>query len=476
MASSETQATVEIAEALRSKLEGSEVLTPSSPGYEDAIKRWSDAAVKRAGMVMLATSAEDISKAVRFAQENNIDLAIRGGGHSVSGTSSSDGGLVIDLSLMRKVTVDPAKKTITAQGGALWVDVDTAAAAHNLAMPGGTVNHTGIGGLTLGGGYGWLSAKYGLVIDNLISAKMVLADGRIVTTSATEEPDLFWAIRGAGHNFGVAAEFTYQGYEQVNQVYAGPLIFTVDKLEGVIEALNSTLQNPDENSGAVCAITRPPNAPDISLIVIVFHNGTEEEGKKRFERLFALKPEVIEAKMIPYSEVNTLMNVAAQHGGRRTFKGLFFAPPLSPAFARKIASMVSQKLREETDMGGSVLVLEFFDMRKIIQTKLTDTAFANRGTTLNGVLSLRWENPANDMRYRQWSRDLQMLFKEELDETRKNGITSGEGVPQYINYAEPGDIVVPSIYGVNGERLQKLKARYDPDSVFGKMNPIIPAK
>ncbi|KMU81488.1 FAD binding domain -containing protein [Coccidioides immitis RMSCC 3703] len=138
--------------------------------------------------------------------------------------------------------------------------------------------------------------------------------------------------------------------------------------------------------------------------------------------------------------------------------------------------MVSQKLREETDMGGSVLVLEFFDMRKIIQTKLTDTAFANRGTTLNGVLSLRWENPANDMRYRQWSRDLQMLFKEELDETRKNGITSGEGVPQYINYAEPGDIVVPSIYGVNGERLQKLKARYDPDSVFGKMNPIIPAK
>ncbi|EEP76477.1 conserved hypothetical protein [Uncinocarpus reesii 1704] len=392
-------------------------------------------------MVLLATNADDISKAVRFAQDSNIDLAIRGGGHSVAGTSSSDGGLVIDLSRMRKVTVDPVGKTITAQGGALWADVDLTAAAHGLATVGGTVNHTGIGGLTLGGGYGWLSAKYGLVIDNLISAKMVLADGRIVNTSATEEPDLFWAIRGAGHNFGVAVEFVYQGYEQVNQVYAGPLVFSMDKLESVIEVLNATLQTPDENSAAICALSKRPGAPDISLIVIVFYNGNEEDAKRRFEGLFALKPEVADAKMIPYSEVNTLMNAAAVHGGRRSFKGLFFSPPLRLDFARSIASIMAQKLNNEPDMAGSVLVLEFFDMRKTLEVKLTDTAFANRGTTLNGILSLRYEDPANDAKYRQWARDLQMLFKQELDEARKGLESCGEGVPQYINYAERKSII-----------------------------------
>lgn len=387
-------------------------------------------------MVLLATDAEDISTAVRFAQENNIDLAIKGGGHSVAGTSSSDGGLVIDLSRMRKVTVDTENNTITAQGGALWVDVDIAAASHHLATVGGTVNHTGIGGLTLGGGYGWLSSRYGLVIDNLLSAQMVLADGRIVTTSAAEEPDLFWAIRGAGHNFGVAVEFTYQGYKQKNLVFAGSLIFPLDKLEDVVEALNFTLQSPDENAGAVCAFARPPNVPEVNIIVIVFYNGTEDQGKKRFEGLYALNPLVADAQMIPYSEVNALMNGAASHGGRRGFKGLFFAPPLRPAFARTVASILSQKLKDEPDLGETVVILEFFDMRKTCQVKLTDTAFANRGTTLNGVLSMRHENPANDARFRQWARDLQSLFKQELDEVTKGVNTSGEGVPQYINYAE----------------------------------------
>ncbi|WEW58664.1 hypothetical protein PRK78_004132 [Emydomyces testavorans] len=476
MESNKTPVTDELVNALRSKLESAEILTPASPHYEDFLKRWSDAAVKRAGMVMLATTAEDISKAVRFAQENNIDVAVRGGGHSVAGASSSDGGLVIDLSRMRNVTVDPTTKRITAQGGALWVDVDIAAAGHKLATVGGTVNHTGIGGLTLGGGYGWLSAKYGLVIDNLISVKMVLADGRIVTTSATEEPDLFWAVRGAGHNFGVAVEFTYQGYDQVNQVYAGSLIFTLEKLEAVIEALTATLRDPDENSGAVCAISKLPNADDINVIVIVFYNGTEDEGKKRFEGLMALYPEVLDAKMIPYSEVNTLMNAAAVHGGRRLFKGLFFSPSLRPEFARTVANIFSQKLKDEPDMDGSALILEYFDMRKTREVKLTDTAFANRGKTLNGVLSVRYENPASDAKLRQWARDLQALFKQELDEAEKDLDTSKEGVPLYINYSEPGDTVVPNVYGINTERLQKLKARYDPSCLFGKMNPIVPAK
>lgn len=385
--------------------------------------------------MLLAADAEDISEAVRFVREHNIDLAVRGGGHSCAGTSSSDGGLVIDLSRMRKVTVDTTKKTITAEGGALWADVDEAGAEYDLATVGGTVNHTGIGGLTLGGGYGWLTAKYGLVIDNLVSAVVVLADGRIVTASADSEPELFWAIRGAGHNFGVAVSFTYQAYDQPNKVFAGPLVFTPDKLEDVVDVLNSTLSDPDQNSGLICAVSRPPNAPVPMVIAIIFYNGTQDEAKKRFKALYDLEPVMDEAKPIPYSTVNSLMNGNASHGGRRNLKGVFYSPPLRPAFARTIMNVFTEKILSEPDLAGTALLFECFDMTKACEIPTDETAFANRGRTQNGVLTMRWNNPANDRAHRQWARDLQTLFQTEMDEVVKGNSNSAE-VPQYINYAE----------------------------------------
>lgn len=184
---------------------------------------------------MLATSATDISTTLLLCQKHSIDLATRGGGHSTSGASSSEGGIVIDLSEMRNVTVNPVDKTITAQGGCLWEDVDKAAGQHGLAAVGGTVNHTGIGGLTLGGGYGWLCGQYGLTVDNLLSVEIVLANGDVVRSSASENTDLFWGIRGAGQSLGVVTEFTYRAHDQPNPVWAGQLLFSPDKLESVIE-------------------------------------------------------------------------------------------------------------------------------------------------------------------------------------------------------------------------------------------------
>ena len=385
------------------------------------------------GAVLLARNAADISQAVRFAGEHKLDLAVRGGGHSVSGTSSSQGGLVIDLSCMRNTAVDAAKKTITAEGGALWTDVDTAAAAAGLATVGGTVNHTGIGGLTLGGGYGWLSAKYGLVIDNLLNATVVLADGSIVKASKTEHPDLFWAIRGAGHNFGVVVDFTYQAYDQANDVFCGTLVFTPDKLEPVIEALNSHLANPDTNSGAVCVFSATPSSPVPMVIAIIYYNGSEAAGRTRFADLFALEPVVDDAKMEPYTAVNAMMNAAAVHGGRRSFKGLFFAPPLRPAFARDILNAFTEKIEANPEAAASGLILEYFDMRKVCEVPLTDTAFANRSESRNGVLTMRWENPEKDTDFRSWARDIQMMFKKEMES--QGGQKTGS-VPQYINYAE----------------------------------------
>jgi FAD/FMN-containing dehydrogenase len=434
----------------------------------------------------------DIQAALLWAQEHSVDIAVKGGGHSTAGTSSSEGGLVIDLSRMTNVSVDISSKTITAQGGATWKEVDEAGAAHGLATVGGTVNHTGIGGLTLGGGYGWLSGQYGLTIDNLRSARVVLADGSLVTASATENPDLFWGLRGAGYNFGVVVEFTYQAYDQSPLVYSGILGFSSDKLEKIIEQLNSTLANPDARSGAMCIFAQAPDGSGPMIIVICFYNGTREEGQDRFSEFLALEPLLNTVDMIPYSVVNTLQNPQATYGDRKSFKGIFYEPPLDPGFMRSVFEEFMAKLQSDVDLMPSAIILEFIDMRKICETPLPATAFASRNMTQNGILYMRWTDPTKDLEHRTWARGVQAKWKAEL-EAKKRDSNSSNDVPQYINYAErklscfakgmmissliltlitAGDSVVTNIYGENLARLQSIKAQYDPRNVFHKMHPI----
>ena len=364
-----------------------------------------------------------------------MDLTVKGGGHSTAGTSSSDGGLVIDLSNMKDVRVNTDDKTIAVGGGAVWKDVDEGGAAYGLAAVGGTVNHTGVGGLTLGGGYGWLSGEYGLTIDNLVSARVVLADGRIVTASPTENEDLFWGLRGAGYNFGVVVSFTYQGYELKDPVYSGILGFTGDKLEKVVEQLNkAVLEEPDARSGAMCILTHMP-AEDGKLspmiILICFYNGPGEPGEKRFSSFVELGPVLNTLDMVPYTVVNSLQNPQATYGDRKSFKGVFYNPPLSPSFARTIFDDFSARIHAVPDLAPSAIILEFTDMRKICEVPVEATALASRNHTQNGIIFLRWTDPAQDLEHRAWAREVQSKWKAELDKTEKDS-----EIPQYINYAE----------------------------------------
>ncbi|KAL4936883.1 hypothetical protein BDV06DRAFT_204038 [Aspergillus oleicola] len=464
-------------EALRTLLKSSIVYTPQDEGYEDAIRRWSDTGVRQAGLVVQPTDVEDVVTALVWAQSshrNVIDVAVKGGGHSVSGTSSSDGGLVIDLSRMNSVSVDTAKKTVTVGGGAIWKDVDEAAGAHGLSAVGGTVNHTGVGGLTLGGGYGWLSGQYGLTIDNLLSATVVTGKGEVVTASATENEDLFWALRGAGYNFGIVTSFEFQAHEQPDPIYAGILAFPPDKLEHVIEVLNGLLLDTDPRSGAICVLAQPPGAPSPMPNVIVFYNGTQEQGESRFADLLSLGPVVNTASMIPYSEMNSLQNPMATYGDRKSFKGVFFNPPLSPSFARTMLNDFTAKLASDPDLGKSALLLEFYDMTATVAVPRSATAFASRGTTQNGLINLRWTDASKDLEHRAWAREMQERWKGELEkgDVGNLDISGREGVPQYINYAEPGDNVVGNIYGENLSRLREVKAKFDPSNIFNKMHPI----
>ncbi|KAI9372858.1 hypothetical protein BJX61DRAFT_533622 [Aspergillus egyptiacus] len=458
--------------SLRASLVSSVILTPSDEGYTDSLRRWSDTGAKKAGVVVQPTETSDVVSALRWAQEHKVDLAVKCGGHSVSGTSSSDGGLVIDLSRMKTVTVSPENKTVTVGGGATWKDVDEAAAEYGLAAVGGTVNHTGVGGLTLGGGYGWLSGMYGLTIDNLLSATVVLASGDVVTASASENEDLFWALRGAGYNFGVVVDFTFRAHEQKDPVYAGIISFTPDKVESVIRILNGLiLDKPDPRSGAITIFAQPPGAPVPMVNVLVFYNGTKEQGDARFAELLALEPVVNMINMIPYSQLNSLQNPMATYGDRKSFKGLFFDPPLEPAFAKSLLSDLTERIASDADLGASAVLLEFYDMTKTLEVPRSATAFASRGSTQNGIITMRWTDPSKDLEHRGWAREVQERWKAQLD-SANTGVQGKAGVPQYINYAEPGDSVVSNIYGENLPRLKDLKAKYDPTNVFCKMHPI----
>ncbi|KAJ5179084.1 FAD linked oxidase N-terminal [Penicillium capsulatum] len=457
-----------ILEVLLSQLTTATVFLPDSVGYGESIVRWSDTGIKRAGIVVQPVDVADIRTALLWAQEHEIDLAVKGGGHSAAGTSSSEGGLVIDLSRMNQVTVDLAQKTITAQGGSTWKEVDEAGAAHGLATVGGTVNHTGIGGLTLGGGYGWLSGQYGLTIDNLRCARVMLADGSLVTASTDEHPDLFWGLRGAGYNFGVVVDFTYQAYDQQNLIYAGFLGFPPAKLEAVIGQLNVTLAKPDAKSGAMCTFAHAPDGSGPVLVVVCFYNGSREEGQRRFSGFLDLEPVLNTLDMVPYPVINLIQNPMTSYGDRKSFKGIFYAPPLDPQFARTIFNDFMGKIESDPDLIRSAIILEFFDMRKICETPLPSTALASRNSTQNGIIFLRWTDASKDLEHRAWAREMQAKWKLELDVKAD----TKDDVPQYINYAEPGDSAVANIYGSHLERLREVKARYDPKNVFHKMQPI----
>ncbi|THD00293.1 hypothetical protein EYZ11_000186 [Aspergillus tanneri] len=454
-------------ESLRSTLHSSTVYTPDSPGYQESLRRWSETGVKPAGVVVMPTETDDVRTALLWAQTHGIDIAVKGGGHSVAGTSSSDGGLVIDLSRMNRVTVDETTQTLRVGGGAVWKDVDETAAQYGLAAVGGTVNHTGVGGLTLGGGYGWLSGQYGLTIDNLRSATVVLATGEVVTASEESHQDLFWGLRGAGYNFGIVVEFTFQAYPQSDPVYAGIASFAPEKLEGVVQALNQLMEKTDPRSGAMCILAQPPGAPSMLANVLVFYNGTQEEGERRFADLLALEPMVNMIRMIPYSQVNSLQNPMATYGDRKTFKGVFFRTPLDARFLRSVLDEMNAKNDEHPDLIPALL-LEWYDMRRTCDVPLQATAFANRSATQNGLLTLRWTSEEMDAVYRQWARDIQSRFQQEFDRSGPE-----EDVPQYINYAEPGDVVVKNIYGGNLPRLREVKKRYDSRNIFHKMHPIV---
>ncbi|PVH83817.1 FAD-binding domain-containing protein, partial [Cadophora sp. DSE1049] len=420
-------------------------------------------------IIVFPTTPEEVSKAVLFSLSQGLELAIVGGGHGTSGASSTDGGLCIDLSKMRDVTVDEKTKIVTVEGGALWADVDQEAAKFGLAAVGGTVNHTGVGGLTLGGGYGYLTPEHGMVIDNLLEVEAVLADGSIVTASKTKNPDLFWAARGAGIGFGVFTKFVYQGHDQKGPVWAGMLVFPREQLDALIKIANEVIVDQSGKSAILLGFGAPPPAFQPVIMVILFFNGTEEEGKSYFKEVFALSPLVDQTSAMPYTGVNQMLNEAMFHGLRRTMKGSAFLAPLDTKFAEGIFDDWLEFITQNPDAGATMVLWEFVPFKKILEVSQTATSFANRGAYGNLAFGPGWTKPENDSVCREWTRTMSTKTRNELEKKIAEGTdaTTKTSVGEYGNYDSLG-ATGQTVFGVNFPRLAELKKRYDPNNVFSK--------
>jgi FAD/FMN-containing dehydrogenase len=434
-----------------------EVVLPGDPEYDSARVVWNGMIDKRPGLVVRPAGADDVVAAVRFAREQDLIVAVRCGGHSISGLSTCDDGIVIDLSRMRGVTVDAEGRTAIAGGGALLSELDTEAQAHGLACPVGVVSHTGVAGLTLGGGMGRLMRKHGLTIDNMLSAEVVTADGRVVRASEDANADLFWGLRGAGANFGIVTSFEFQLHSLDPVSTAGAVIHPVERA-GELAALYRELaeNGPDELflgyalGLALPAEDFPPALAGKPIALItVLHSGTREEAERDLGELRAFGPPVVDSiAPKPYLEVQQ-MNDEVMDWGHRFYMKSGFLPSLPDDL---VDVMVDHAARgpEGAEAGISLWATG----RAIAEVPEEATAFTGREAAFWVAAEVFWDDPALDGQSRDWGRAAMAAVKPFTSEGR------------YVNdVMEAGE--AEDVYGNEKyERLVAVKRAWDPENVF----------
>ncbi|HKY76638.1 MAG TPA: FAD-binding oxidoreductase [Acidimicrobiia bacterium] len=446
---------------------GGDILVPGDSGYDEARAVWNGDIDRRPAVIARCYTAEQVADAVAFGRQEGLEIAVRGGGHSFAGFSVCDNGLMITLSEMKSVTVDPAARTVRAGGGATWADVDAATEPHGLAVPGGIVSHTGIAGLTLGGGLGWLTRRAGLSCDNLISAEVVTADGRILTASADSHPDLFWAIRGGGGNFGIVTSFEYRLHEVGPLAQLGLFFWGAGQGAEALRYCRDFVKTVPEDMGVILAGQCAPPAPFVpeeyhlvkgwALLIVGW--GSPEEHEKIVAPIRADLPPLFEfVSPIPHIELQKMLDEAYAWGIHAYEKGLYV-----DELTDEVVTVLADRLPEMTSP------LSFLPMLPLsgAYSRVGDdaTAFGGRRAPCWAV-NIAAAAPDSDALAadRAWVRS----FWEAL---RPHAQNSGG----YVNFmSEHDEGRVRSSYGQKYDRLARIKTTYDPDNVFHRNANIKP--
>jgi FAD/FMN-containing dehydrogenase len=436
-------------QGLKANLHGL-LLQPGDAGYDEARKVWNGMIDRRPALIARCAGVADVIAAVRFARTYHILISVRGGGHNAPGNAVCQGGLMIDLAGMRGVRVDPTRRTARAEGGATWGDFDRETQAFGLATTGGSVSDTGIAGLTLGGGLGWLAGKHGLSCDNLLSADIVTADGTVVIASATENADLFWGLRGGGGNFGVATSFEYQ-LHPVGQVLAGLALYPFSKAKEALTLYRDfATAIPDEVNTIGGLLTSPDGAP-VAVIAVCYH-GNIEAGEKLLRPLRTFGPPLAdEINPMPYRQVQTLLDAATVRGRRYYIKSNMM---------QAISDGAIDTLMERFATIPSPLSFVFFQQlgKAANRVSATATAFSHRDALCEWGCLSSWLEPAAD--------DVNIRWTRELSEVMRPFTTGRDYVNQIGLETDEGAESIKAAYGTNYGRLVALKNKYDPTNLF----------
>jgi FAD/FMN-containing dehydrogenase len=441
---------------LRARMRGP-VVTAADAGYDAARRIWNAMIDKRPGLIARCAGAADVLEAVRFAEENEVMVSVRGGGHNVAGTAVCDGGLMIDLSPMRGIQVDPGTRTAWAQPGLLWQEFDHETQAFGLATTGGVVGETGIAGLTLGGGVGWLVRKHGLACDNLLAADVVTAEGQLRRATSTENGDLFWALRGGGGNFGVVTAFQYR-LHPLSMVLGGLVIHPRAAARDVIRFHRDFVTSaPEELTSYVALLTAPDGHPVVAMASC--YCGDLREGERVLKPLREFgHPLIDDMKPMPYGAMQGLFGPAFPWGNRNYWKS---------SFLRALPDAAVDAVVEHADRGTSPLsavVLEYYG-GAASRIPTGATAFPHREAAYNFLVLGQWSDPAEDTAQMRWARDCWEAVRPwSTGAVYMNALSDDEGVK-----------AVRDAYGANYARLASLKAKLDPRNLFRLNQNIAPA-
>jgi FAD/FMN-containing dehydrogenase len=436
-----------------------QIVVPDDPSYDAARIVWNGMVDRRPAIVARPTGVADVLSALRFAREQDLAIAVRCGGHSIPGFSTCDGGIVIDLSSMRGVRVDPERRVARVQGGALLGDVDHETQAFGLACPFGVVAHTGVAGLTLGGGMGRLQRKYGLTLDNLLSVDVVTADGRLVHASEDENPDLFWAMRGAGPNFGIVTSFEFRLHPVGPTITHGSVVYPVEQAAEVAEFYRDFVEaTPDElwtAFGVGIALPEEEYPAEVAGRPMVFmgglHCGSLEQAERDFAPMRAFGTSVMDTVgQKPYLTTQHLNDEAMRWGHRFSMKSGFTA-----SLPQEMLDGCLSKLNE-APKGGDCSFSFWSCGRATARVDVDATAFPTRDAAFWASGEAKWDDAGMDQEHREWVR------------SGMTAITPFTVAGRYVNdVAESGEDVVRSVYGDKKyERLVQLKRAWDPDNVF----------
>ncbi len=441
----------ELREQLRAR-----IVTPGDDDYDTARAVWNGMTDRRPAAVVQAEHVADVVAAVNFARDEHLELAVRGGGHSAPGFGTIDDGLVVDLSPMRFVHVDPAARTARVGGGATLGDLNYATHAYGLAMPGGIVSTTGVGGLTLGGGIGYLTRGFGLSIDNLRSADLVTADGRIRRASADENADLYWALRGGSGNFGVVTSFEFD-LHPVDQVVVGIFFYELEHAADLLRFFRTWISDADERYGAFPAFQVAPPLPflpedrhgDTFCAAIVHWSGPIEEGEAAMQPFRDLAPRVGEmVEPMPYPWLNSAFDELFPRGVRSYWKGNYVTELTDEA--------IDVHLAHGPNAPNPSSTMHLYPINgAAARVGVTDTAFSYRHATFSTVIVSAWPDASCDAENIAWVRGY------------SDALTPHSEAGGYVNFMSDDDQGrVSDTYGSNYARLVDTKRTYDPHNLF----------